>query len=105
MFAKIGGRSDQNTALPVIQRELCTADGTNGHGGGIYIQGDDNTINIFNNIIWGNSTGASGRDIYLTDTGTVLGYVWNLERRKWVQSQSKPKAFQQLPFTVKLSMH
>lgn len=31
MFVKIGGRSDQNTALPAIQREFGTADGINHH--------------------------------------------------------------------------
>jgi hypothetical protein len=47
---------------------------SNGRAGGIEISMDDNIINFYNNISWGNTADTSGDDIYLNDTGTADGY-------------------------------
>jgi hypothetical protein len=57
-------------------------DGDNGRGGGIYIDMDENTINIFNNIIWGNTT--------------ALKMAFTMTTRKWFPKLVKPPGMSQL---------
>jgi len=43
-------------------------------GGGVYLKGDEfNTLDVYNNIIWGN-TAAEGRDMVLYCSGTFNGF-------------------------------
>jgi len=56
-------------------------------GGGIWIWMRDNTNNIYNNIIWGN-TANDGKDISLTGTGIANGYnnVYSNMNGSWTSS-------------------
>jgi hypothetical protein len=44
------------------------------NGGGVSLQKEDNIINCYNNIMWGNAASSKGDDIYLSGTGTAYGY-------------------------------
>lgn len=56
------------------------SDNTSGGSGGglaIVISGTSQTLNVYNNIIWGNSASANGSDVYLAGTGSKKSFINN----------------------------
>jgi hypothetical protein len=68
--------SPSGTAGSVIMtNNTITANYAGDEGGGVSVNlgGSGGTIDVYNNIMWGN-TASSGWDIYLTGSGTAYGY-------------------------------
>ena len=56
-----------------------TQNKTTGYGGGLYVDVNNTTaiLNIYNNIIWGNTAGTEGDDIYLSGYGAKKNFYNN----------------------------